>query len=112
VSSTHPTTSGIAGLIASGNANKVLLSAASTITINFNASSEYLWFATFSNYTAKTIWYVDALNSGGIGGTSNLYQSPITTSIDSPDGYWFGINFGVYISNYQTTNSSMQLKNS
>jgi hypothetical protein len=112
VSSTQPTTSGIATLISSGAANKVLSSAASTITISFNASSEYLWFATFSNYPAKTIWFVDALNSGGIGGPSNLFQSPVTTSISSPDGYWSGINFGIYISNYQTTNISMQLRNS
>lgn len=112
VSSTQPTSSGIATLISSGAANKVLSSASSTITINFNSSSEYLWFATFSNYSAKTVWYVDALNNGSIGGSSNLYQSPVTTSINSPDGYWSGINFGIYISNYQTTNSTMQLKNS
>lgn len=112
VSSTQPTTSGIAGLIASGAANKELSSASSTIIINFNASSEYLWFATFSNYSAKTVWYVDALNNGSIGGPSNLFQSPVTTSINSFDGYWSGINFGIYISNYQTTNSSMQLRNS
>ena len=112
VSSTQPTTSEIAGLIASGNANKELSSAASTITINFNASLEYLWFATFSNYPAKTVWYVDALNNSSIGGPSSLFQSPVTTSINSPDGFWSGINFGVYISNYQTTNTTMQLRNS
>ena len=87
VSSTQPTTSEIAGLIASGSANKQLSSAASTITINFNASLEYLWFATFSNYPAKTVWYVDALNNSSIGGPSSLFQSPVTTSINSPDGF-------------------------
>jgi len=114
VSSTQPTTSGIAGLISSGAANKELSSAASTIIINFNASSpKYLWFATFSNYSAKTKWFVDALNSGSIGGPSNLFQSPVTTSINSPDaGYWSGINFGIYISNYQTEMNSIQLRNS
>ncbi len=114
VSSTQPTPSEIATLISSnsGAATKQLSSAASTITINFNASSEYLWFATFSNYPAKTVWYVDALNSGSIGGGSNLFQSPVITSINSPDGFWSGINFGVYISNYQTTNTTMQLRNS
>ena len=115
VSSTQPTTSGIAALISSGAANKELSSAAGTITINFNVSSspKYLWFATFSNYPAKTKWFVDSLNSGSIGGPSNLFQSPVTTSINSPDaGYWSGINFGIYISNYQTTNISMQLRNS
>jgi len=111
VSSSQPTTSGIASLISSGGANKVLLSAEGTIEIPFNASSEYLWVATFSNYPPKTIWFVDVLNSSNIGGPSNLFQFPVTTSINSPDGYWTGINFGIYISNYQTTNSSMQLRN-
>jgi hypothetical protein len=113
VSSTQPTPSGIAALISSGAATKELSSAASTIIINFNASSpKYLWFATFSNYPAKTKWFVDALNSGSIGGFTNLFQSPVTTSINSPSGYWSGINFGIYISNYQTTMNSIQLRNS
>jgi hypothetical protein len=67
----------------------------------------------FSNYTNKTVWYVDALNSGSIGGGTNLFGTPTTNSVDSPDGYWSGINFEIYISNYQTsTSGSMQLRNS
>lgn len=113
VSTTQPTTTTIIDEITGGTANKVLTSAANTITITFGASSQYLWFAHFSNYTNKTVWYVDALNSGSIGGASNLFNTPTTHSINSPDGYWSGINFEIYITNYQTsTFSSMQLRNS
>jgi hypothetical protein len=111
VSTTQPTTSSIASLISSGSANKILLSAAGTIIIPFAAVSKYLWFATFDNYPDKTKWYVDALNNGNIGGLTNLFQSPVLQSVNSPDGYWSGINFDIYISNYQTTNTSMQLRN-
>lgn len=112
VSTTQPTTSGIAALISGGSSNKVLLSAAGTIIIPFAAVSQYLWFATFTNYPDKTKWYVDALNNGNIGGPTNLFQSPVSQSVNSPNGYWSGINFDIYIGNYQTTNTSMQLRNS
>jgi len=113
VSTTQPTASDIVDEITGGTANKVLSSASSTITITFGASSQYLWFAHFTNYTNKTVWYVDALNSGSIGGGTNLFGTPTTNSVNSPDGYWSGINFEIYISNYQTsTTGSMQLRNS
>ena len=113
VSSTLPTTSEIAGLIESGLATKELSSAAGTITIPFSASSKYLWFATFTNYPDKTKWYVDGINNGSIGGPTNLFQSPISQLVNSPNpGYWSGINFDIYIGNYQTDNLSMQLRNS
>ena len=56
---------------------------------------------------------MDALNTGGIGGGSNLFGDPIQTSVISPDTYWTGINFEIYISNFQTsTSGNMQLRNS
>lgn len=112
VSTTQPTASDIVNEITGGTANKVVSSAANTITITFGASSQYIWFAHFSNYTPKTVWYVDALNTGSIGGATNLFGTRTTNSVDSPDSYWSGINFEVYISNYQTsTFGSMQLRN-
>lgn len=113
VSTSQPSDVDIVNAITGGTANKVLSSAANTITITFGASSQYLWFAHFTNYTNKTVWYVDALNSGSIGGPTNLFGTPTTNSVNSPDGYWSGINFEIYISNYQTsTTGSMQLRNS
>jgi hypothetical protein len=113
VSSTLPNASSISSAIQANSANKVLSSASGTINITFAASSEYLWFAHFSNYTDKTVWFVDALNSGGIGGSGNLFGSPIIQSVTSPSSYWSSINFDIYISNYQTTTTGvMQLRNS
>ncbi|MFN9900583.1 MAG: hypothetical protein ACK55Z_17730, partial [bacterium] len=89
---TLPTTSTIADEISGGTANKVLSSASGTITINFSASSEYLWFAHFENYTTKTKWFVTEFNQGAIGGGSNLFNTPQIVSVDSFDGYWNTIN--------------------
>lgn len=113
VSNTLPTSAGIASAIAAGTTNKVLLSASGTITITFNATTQYIWFAHFGNYTNKTVWYVDALNSGSIGGGSNLFGSPTTQNVSSPSSYWSNIGYSIYISNYATTTTStMDLKNS
>ena len=114
VSSTALTASEIAAEIAAGNATKVVASAANTITIQFNASSQYLWFAHDANYTTKTIWYVSALNTGSIGGGTNLFASAQSQSVNSPDSFWSGVSFKTYITNYATStgSDSMQLRNS
>jgi hypothetical protein len=114
VSTSQPTAAIIAAAITEGTTTtKVLSSASGTITITFgNATPKYLWFAHFSNYTSKTKWYIDALNSGTIGGSTNLFGSPIVTGITGPNGYWNGINFNIYITNYQTKPpSAMELRN-
>jgi len=112
VSSTEPTTTTIAAAISGGTANKVLSQANSTITITFNATEEYLWFAHLSNYNTKTSWYVAEGNEGDIGSGDDLFGAVSTTSVDSPETYWTGINYKIYISNYPTTTAGgMQLRN-
>lgn len=113
ISSSAPTVTIIRDEITGGTANKVLSSASGTITIDFAASSDYLWFAHYSGYTSKTKWFVTALNQGDIGGGSNLFNTPSLQTLNSPDGYWTGIDFKIYISNYQTSTFAdpMQLRN-
>ena len=113
ISPTLPTVTTIRDEITGGTVNKVLSSASGTITIDFAASSDYLWFAHYSGYTSKTKWFVTELNQGAIGGGSNLFNTPIVQSMNSSDGYWTGIDFKVYISNYQTSTFAdpMQLRN-
>jgi hypothetical protein len=100
--------------IEAGNANKVVVSASGTISIQWNASSKYLWFAHDSTYTTKTVWYVTALNNGSIGGGTNLFGSAVTGDVDSPDTLWSARNFKTYITNYATSTASdtMELRNS
>lgn len=105
----------VVSVIEAGITNKVVSSSSSTITITFNATSaEYLWFAIPSTSTSKTVWYVNALNTGSIGGGSNLFGSESTQSVNSPDSYWSSVNYKIYITNYATTtgSDSMQLRNS
>jgi len=104
VSSTAPTAASIASAIAAGTANKVVYDAGYPITITYNASSQYVWFATAASYSQKTTWYNTALNNGSIG-AGQFILAPVTQSVNSPNGYWSAVNFYVYISGYATTTS-------
>jgi len=115
LSTNAPVAADIQSVIAAGVGTKVVASSTGTITIVFNATSaEYLWFAVPATSTDKTVWYVSALNTGSIGGGSNLFGSPSTLAVNSPDSYWSGISYDIYITNYATTTGSdtMQLRNS
>ena len=96
---------------------KVVADSTGTISINFNSTADdYIWFATPYASATKTCWYIDALNNAGIGGAvspgGNLFPnntpvSPVSTIL------WGGQCYKVYISNYQSSSTSiMQLRNS
>lgn len=95
---------------------KVVASSSETINITFAATSDdYLWFAIPSTSTSKTVWYVTALNNGSIGGSvspgGNLFPAHDTVSVTTV--LWGGVNYKVYISNFQTaTTGVMELRNS
>jgi hypothetical protein len=103
-SSTQPTSETIANAIQSGTANKVLAVGSGTLTITYNASSEYVWFAVQTGYGNKSTWYNTALNNGTIG-TGQFISSPVSQPVTSPDGYWTGVTYKIYISGYATTTS-------
>ena len=101
--STQTTASDIVTIIQSGSGfTKVVNSGSGSLSMAFNASSEWPWFAIYSGYSTKTVWYENALNNGSIGGATDLFASPTTLSIISPDGYWV-VTYKVYPSNKVTT---------
>jgi hypothetical protein len=104
VSNTAPTAASIASAIAAGSTNKVVSDAGSSITITFNASGQYVWFATAASYADKTTWYNTPLNNGTIG-PGQFILSPVTQNVNSPNGYWSTVSFKIYISGYATTTS-------
>lgn len=111
-SSTAPSAASIAADIEAGTTTKVLASASGTIEATFNAASEYIWFAHPAADTTKTKWYNTALNQGSVG-PGNFILSPEIEPVNSPDGYWFGVDYKIYISAYATnTSGSIQLLNS
>jgi len=114
VSDTQLTTAEIITIIQAGSSNKVVSSASGTITITFNATAKFLWFVHDASYTTKTIWFVSSLNTGSIGGVTNLFGSAQTSNLNSPTSLWSARSFKFYITNYATTTSadSMQLRNS
>ena len=115
-SSTQPTVSSILDAISGGTANKssITNNQDGTLTITFNASSEFLWFAHFEEYNTKQSYYVSDLNKGNFG-SSGLFNTFSTGNADSPDGYWTNVGYKIYIGNYQTETTSfgsMQLRTS
>ena len=104
VSSTQPTTASIASAIQAGTTTKVLAVGSGTLTITFNASSQYIWLAVQTGYAAKTTWYNTALNNGSIG-AGQFILSPVSQAVTSPNAYWSGVTYNVYISGYATTTS-------
>jgi len=111
-SSTQPTASSIASSIAAGTANKVLSDSTGTITVTYNAASEYIWVAHVATSTSKTVWYNTALNTGSIG-AGQFILAPVTQNVNSPDSYWSAVSFKVYISGYaSSTSGSIEFRNS
>jgi hypothetical protein len=111
-SSSQPTASSVASEIAAGTANKVLTAASGTISITYNASAEYIWVAHLATYTEKTKWYNTDLNRGDIG-AGNFILAPITQSVNSPDSFWSGVSFDIYISAYaSSTTGAIEFRNS
>ena len=104
VSSTQPTAASIASAIQAGTATKVLAVGSGTLTITYNASSQYIWLAVQTGYAAKTTWYNTALNNGSIG-AGQFILSPVSQAVTSPSAYWSGVTFNIYISGYATTTS-------
>lgn len=101
----------IKNIIEADGGNKTLIKANGTITITFNASDKYVWFAHADVYTEKTKWYGDPINNGNIGGSEDFINAPNLIEIISPDGYWT-VDYLTYISDYSTnTTGALEFRN-
>ena len=102
-SSTQKSASDIVTIIQSGTGfTKVVNAGSGSLSMAFNATGEWPWFAVYSVYPTKSTWYENALNNGSIGGVTDLFASPTTLSIISSDGYWT-VTFKIYPANKVTT---------
>jgi hypothetical protein len=111
VSSSQPSPSNIASIIQSGDAYKILESSIENVTVTFNADSEYIWLAVPSIYPLKTKWQNTEFNKGNIG-AGQFILLPIEYTVDSPDSYWTGESYQIYISASATrTENSITFKN-
>jgi hypothetical protein len=111
-SSQQPTALSVAAAILNGLSNKVLSAASGTVAVTYNAFAEYIWMAHPATYTTKTRWYNTELNQGNIG-QGNFILTPLTVSVNSPDGNWNNVTYVVYISDVATsTDGEIQFRNS
>lgn len=105
--STQQSANQIKSIIESGSGyTKVVSFGSGGLGMNFNAVGEWPWFAVYSGYATKTTWFQTAFNNGLIGGPidpqGNLFPSPTTLTIISPDGYWT-VTYKIYPANKVTT---------
>ena len=103
--SVQKTASDIVSIIQSGSGfEKVTALGSGTLSMNFSANSQWPWFAVFSGYANKTRWVdaADSTNKGDIGGSTDLFASPTTLSVNSPSGLWVA-TYKIYPSNKVTT---------
>jgi hypothetical protein len=101
--STQQTAAQIQAIIQSGSGyTAVVNNGGTSLSMAFNASGEWPWFAIFSGYSTKVTWNETALNNGNIGGTTDLFAAPTTLSVISPNGYWT-VNYKIYPANKVTT---------
>lgn len=101
--STQKTASEIRGIIQNGGPyTKVVNNGGGSLSMSFNADGEWPWFAIFQFYSDKTTWFESAFNSGPIGSPTDLFASPTTLTITSPDGYWT-VGYKIYPANKITT---------
>ena len=108
VSDTKLTSTQIRDIIEAGNANKALVKANGAISITFDAQDKFIWFAHAGPgvYPNKTKWFVTSGNKGDILGASDLFSSPASIIVKSPNSnsgtpYW-QLPYSTYISNYAT----------
>jgi hypothetical protein len=90
--------------IQNGLANKVLVyNNPASVTITFNANTEYLYYAEPSTYTQKVKWAGsnNVSNTGPIANGS-LLNLPISKTINSPDSYW-STTYRIYTGGYKTS---------
>ena len=93
--------------------SKLVASSTGTITLNFGATDQYIWFAIPASSTSKTKRYVNALNNGDIGSPSDLFDAEELVDISSPNVYRAGVQYKIYVSTYKTTTTgNMELRNS
>jgi hypothetical protein len=109
ISDTIPDVNMIASAISTGTATKVLATADGTLSIPYNISGKFIWFAYENNYATKTIWYVNALDNGSI--NNSFITVAATNTVDSPNGYWSGITFKMHWSQYVTVQSTIEFRN-
>jgi len=117
ISEVEPTLSSVISAITGGTEgtdyNKELVSASGTISVDYNIPSDeeyFLWVAHFGGYNSKTQWYVAADNKGELSNSGPL-DSAVEGIIDSPDSYWNGVTFDIYLGNYATQVGTMQFGN-
>jgi len=91
---------------------KVVWSSTGTIIAPFSSSaSDWLWFAIPQTSTSKTTWFENALNNWPIWWVSNLFDTETIVSINSPSWLWTWVNYKIYVSNYQSAATTLELRN-
>lgn len=106
------TTQPSAGTIDLADMTKLVVNSTGTISLPVSSdSSQYVAIAIPTTSPIKTSWYVTELNQGAIGGATNLFGTSSVATKNSPEGFWGGISYRIYITNYQSAINTIELRN-
>lgn len=101
ISATQPT---IDQALLNSHDIKSVSSSSGNITLEFSGSPGYLWFAVPASAPIKQSWF-DPNNPSNVGtfGANSLFAAGVVEVVDSPDGFWSGIGYRFYVTNFATS---------
>lgn len=92
--------------------NKVIAAVGTSVSVTFNSSGQWTWFAMPSSCASRTKWFQGAApNCGDINvSPTDKYPDECIISISSGDGCWSSVNYKVYMSGSAATDGSTPIQ--
>jgi hypothetical protein len=85
--------------------NKVVSAVGSSVSVSFNSSNQWTWFAMPTVCADRTKWFVAVGNCGFIDRAcaSDKYPNSCTLDVNDAGGCWNGVSYKVYMSGFAAT---------
>jgi len=92
--------------------SKVVNTFTTSVSVTFNSSSQWTWFAMPSNCAPRTKWFQGAApNCGDINVIpTDKYPDEVCVNVSSPDGCWSAVEYRVYMSGSAWTDGSTPIQ--
>ena len=92
--------------------NKVINSVSTSVSVTFNSSGQWTWFAMPSNCTSRTKWFQGAApNCGDIAVLpTDKYPDEVCVNVTSPDACWSTVEYKVYLSGSAASDGSTPIQ--
>ena len=91
---------------------KVVGTVGSSVSVTFNSSSQWTWFAMPSGCASRTKWFQGAApNCGDINvAPTDKYPDEVCVNVSSPNGCWSTVEYKVYMSGQAWSDGSTPIQ--